>query len=90
MVTVANVLHCSKLLPGCIVYSGLNMNLPPCAEQQLFARLSFTRKPHFSFLQPEGVVYSHINPEYIKIAIIFWNPVKFTCTIITIETEEAR
>lgn len=34
-IPVANLLHCSKLLPGCIVYSGLNINLSSLCSSSL-------------------------------------------------------
>lgn len=60
-VTVANVLHYSKLLPGYIVYSSLDINLCPCSEQQLFVRISFIhpqpQSPTFSFYNLYARVY---------------------------------
>lgn len=46
---VANLLHCSKLLPGCIVYSGLNINLPSlCSSHKDLVRSCTATRPTFS------------------------------------------
>lgn len=75
MVTVANVLHCSKLLPGSTVYSSLSINLSPYSEQQLFVKISFivhsatAMRLDFFFLHPESVCTRTLR--YIQMACIF-------------------
>lgn len=45
-IPVANLLHCSKLLPGCLVYSGLSINLPSlCSSRRLSGTLFVPTQP---------------------------------------------
>lgn len=74
-IPVANLLHCSKWLPGCIVYSGLNINLSSLFRtaticQDLIRSFTIMRP---NFLCPE--LWSHT-----RMALPLGKPIQFMCT----------